>query len=272
MPWGKMDDKFHRNRKVRALRRMGSKGRDALATWVFWWSWCLDDGGEFDGFVPSEELSAADAKAAPTLVAVGLWENAESGYRFHDFNIYNPTKEQVMHKRESDRNRQNRLRESQRESQRDTDRDTDRESRTESFPARVPLPIPAPSHPRPDPTITPPTREAAAGSYPRAIQIWCEESGDLADFSKVRLSEKKHHNGAMHVLAATGGNEDEIRRLSRNFWAGQWNRDTLPGFPYFAADLSKWEKPPKKKHASAPGVDDYTDEDWGIKPVEAGNA
>lgn len=38
MPWGRMDDKFHRNEKVRRLRKIRG-GREALGVWVFWWSW-----------------------------------------------------------------------------------------------------------------------------------------------------------------------------------------------------------------------------------------
>jgi hypothetical protein len=98
-----MDDKFHRNQKVRALRRMKG-GRDALGVWTFWWSWCLDD-AELTGAVPADELGTQDAKAAKLLVAVGLWDVVAGGYAFHDFDQYNPTSEQVAAKRAADRER-----------------------------------------------------------------------------------------------------------------------------------------------------------------------
>lgn len=104
MPWGKMDDKFHRNRKVRALRKTEA-GRDALGVWVYWWSWCLDD-PELTGIVPRDELNAADLKAAELLVSVELWDEVDDGYAFHDFASYNPTREKVEHKRAADRERQ----------------------------------------------------------------------------------------------------------------------------------------------------------------------
>jgi len=103
MTWGRMDDKFHRNRKVRELRKMKG-GREALGAWVFWWSWCLDD-GELTGEVPSCELAASDLKSAELLVQVGLWDRTEAGFRYHDFHKYNPTKTQVEKKRSGDRER-----------------------------------------------------------------------------------------------------------------------------------------------------------------------
>lgn len=102
MSWGKMDDKFHRNRKVRALREMGRDGVLAIGVWTFWWSWCLDD-PELTGIVPRSELSKTDLKAASKLVEVGLWEEVSGGFLFHDFHFYNPTKSQVEAKREYDR-------------------------------------------------------------------------------------------------------------------------------------------------------------------------
>lgn len=103
MPWGKMDDKFHRNPKVRALRRMKG-GREALGVWVYWWSWCLDD-PSLTGFVPEDELSGVDAKAAALLCEVGLWDKTDHGYQFHDFSDYNPTREKLEAKRAADRKR-----------------------------------------------------------------------------------------------------------------------------------------------------------------------
>jgi hypothetical protein len=125
---------------------------------------------------------------------------------------------------------------------------------------------PAPRRPRLA-VPPPPPSPAAPGSYPRAIQIWCEASNGLVDFTKIRLSEKNHHAAALHVLKATGGDEAEITRLAANFWADPWHRDNVVGFPYFASNLSKWESPPKPKktkHAPAPNADDYTDEEWGV--------
>jgi hypothetical protein len=103
MAWGRMDDKFHRNPKVRSLRQQKG-GRDALGVWTYWWSWCLD-GPELNGFVPRSELSSADLKAANLLVLAGLWDLAEGGFTIHDFHIYNPSRADLEHKRVADRER-----------------------------------------------------------------------------------------------------------------------------------------------------------------------
>jgi hypothetical protein len=103
MPWGRMDDKFHRNRKVRELRKT-KPGREALGVWLYWWSWCLED-PELTGFVPAVDMPAADSKAASELVRVGLWDVVSDGYQFHDFEEYNPTRDKLEAKREADRKR-----------------------------------------------------------------------------------------------------------------------------------------------------------------------
>jgi hypothetical protein len=140
MPWGKMDDKFHRNRKVRELRRMKG-GRAALGDWSFWWSWCLDD-PELTGVVPAAELDATDRKSAALLVQVGLWDEAEGGYRFHDFDEYNPSREQIEAKRSADRERVANKRAAGRDNvARDTDANPARVASTRD---------PIPSHPIPE--------------------------------------------------------------------------------------------------------------------------
>lgn len=101
MTWGKMDDKFHRNRKIRELRR-SRNGREAIGLWCFCWSWCLDD-PELTGVVPADELDDRDKKCASLLVSVGLWTQLTDGYAFHDFHVYNPTKAQIEAKKEYDR-------------------------------------------------------------------------------------------------------------------------------------------------------------------------
>lgn len=103
MTWGRLDDKFHRSRKVRKLRETDA-GRKALGAWVFWWSWCLSD-PELTGEVPASELPASDAKSAELLVSVGLWDRTEAGYKYHDFHEYNPNKDQRRNKLDADRAR-----------------------------------------------------------------------------------------------------------------------------------------------------------------------
>jgi hypothetical protein len=107
MAWGMLDDKFHRHPKVRALRRDGARGREALGVWLYWWSWCLDDPAQV-GIVPREELPPGDVKAAALLELRGLWDPLPEGWHVHDFEDYLPggralRDEKREAKREADR-------------------------------------------------------------------------------------------------------------------------------------------------------------------------
>jgi hypothetical protein len=171
MPWGKMDDKFHRNRKVRELRRRKG-GMEALGVWTLWWSWCLDDPTTC-GEVPALELSRSDERAAALLVEVGLWDKTADGYQFHDFAEYNPTPQQIARKREADRLRIEEKRRVERERQppksppirEDVARDNDATSHAtiESVAStRDPVPSqPVPTNSPPIPIPPRPTRYSA---------------------------------------------------------------------------------------------------------------
>lgn len=156
MSWGKMDDKFHRNRKVRDLRRLKG-GYEAIGVWTFWWSWCLDDAA-LTGFIPDSELAPNERKSAKMLVSAGLWDEIEGGFRFHDFHDYNPTRDQRESKKSYDREHSARRR-----SKVVTDSDTTRERiGDESFPARVPVP----SQPDPNPIPTETTAVVSPAAAP----------------------------------------------------------------------------------------------------------
>lgn len=110
MTWGRMDDKAHRNRKVRALYRMGTPGREAYGVWTYRWSWCLDS-PDLDGFIPDDELDEGERRSAELLCSGlhngrGLWRKVDGGYVIHDFHEYNPTKKQRQKKLRADRERQ----------------------------------------------------------------------------------------------------------------------------------------------------------------------
>ena len=102
MPWFKVDDKLHDHHKSRAAKAK------AMGVWVMAGSWCADN--LTDGFVPRSVLgrwgTPADAKR---LVDVGYWEmaeqNGERGWRFHDWDDYQPKRAETLTRREEDRQR-----------------------------------------------------------------------------------------------------------------------------------------------------------------------
>ena len=91
--WFKVDDKLHDHHKVRAA------GKSAMGVWVMAGSWASDN--LTDGFVPRSILArwggAADAKR---LVVAGLWSeaerNGETGWQFHDWDEFQPSREKVQ--------------------------------------------------------------------------------------------------------------------------------------------------------------------------------
>lgn len=69
------------------------------ALWVTAGSWC--SAYLTDGNVPRNALRSlgGTAKAAQGLVDVGLWEETETGWLFHDWKEYNPLRETVLQQR-----------------------------------------------------------------------------------------------------------------------------------------------------------------------------
>lgn len=113
IPWFKVDDKLHSHPKA-------MRAGESLALWTLAGSWCMDQ--LMDGFIPSyvalRLLPNAEEHAAK-LVSAGLWSLAErdgeTGWQFHDWPEYQPTKAQVTADREAAKERQQRARERARE-------------------------------------------------------------------------------------------------------------------------------------------------------------
>lgn len=104
MPWFRVEDSFYAHPKVLALPR---RTRPAdVGLWILAGTWAA-----FyltDGYVPEHvvaTLGGAPAGAA-RLVKCGLWDHADGGYQFHDWQNYQPTRQQVLTRRETDRVRQ----------------------------------------------------------------------------------------------------------------------------------------------------------------------
>lgn len=86
MSWGKVSDRLHAHSKFR-------RAREAMALWVGAMSWSCDE--LTDGVIPADMpdliLPGLGDAMAEKLVAVGLWERTETGYRFHDWGQYQPS-------------------------------------------------------------------------------------------------------------------------------------------------------------------------------------
>jgi hypothetical protein len=115
MPWFKVDDGLHKSRKRIRLGR-SIEGLAALGLWAHLGSWCADELTE--GFVSDDDLDyhlpGLGADLAKRLEAVGLFErvtrDGNDGWYFHDWDDYQPSKEEVLSDRAANAARQKRFR------------------------------------------------------------------------------------------------------------------------------------------------------------------
>jgi hypothetical protein len=114
MSWGKVDDNLAFHPKVVAA------GNAAMGLWVRAMSWSAQQ--LTDGFVPKEiALTLGTAAQAKRLVTAGLWSTMNTrdfcGFQFHEWEHYQPTREDVLRRRSEGTERQRRSREKRSQSQ-----------------------------------------------------------------------------------------------------------------------------------------------------------
>lgn len=99
MTWFKVDDKLHSHPKVVAAKL------EAIGLWTLAGSHCADY--KTGGFVSTETAarlagSLATAKrAALRLVDAELWDVVDGGWRYHDWDVYQPTPDEIAARVES---------------------------------------------------------------------------------------------------------------------------------------------------------------------------
>lgn len=99
MPWFKVDDALSMHPKAFAA------GNTALGLWVRAGSWAMQH--LTDGFIPSNVVAALGGQWDDTaaLVNARLWHQADGGFQFHDWEEYQPTREQIEAERAKTRER-----------------------------------------------------------------------------------------------------------------------------------------------------------------------
>ncbi len=110
MAWFKVDDKLHSHKKA------ARAGVAAMGLWAVAGSWCADH--LTDGFVPdyiAHRLAPGEAdQLAARLVTAGLWipdhHDGDEGWRFNDWDEYQPTRDDVEQKREKERDKKRKQR------------------------------------------------------------------------------------------------------------------------------------------------------------------
>ena len=151
--WFKVDDKLHSSRKLIKIPRRHRLA--ALGLWTLAGSWSADQ--LTDGHVPEymvEEWGGTQT-LVDWLVKADLWQKAEDGTRFKNWDEYQPTRAEIEHGREKNREKLRKWRERTHGSN---------EGVTGLQDGSKPVSNPAPDPTRPDPTTK---EEADASSLPR---------------------------------------------------------------------------------------------------------
>lgn len=107
MAWFKVDDRLWSHPKWMMLPI------EAKALWVSAGSYCAMH--ETDGEISCQTLAivlpnSRQTRAANALVEAGLWERTKDGYKFHNWNEYQPTRADIVAKREREKERKRRYR------------------------------------------------------------------------------------------------------------------------------------------------------------------
>jgi hypothetical protein len=204
-----------------------------------------------DGFVPRAQVRKLadldDAQAqAKQLVNAGLWEAVDGGYQIHDYLDYNPSRDDVLRRREYDRQRQ--------QSRRNPNEVT-HGIRTESevsrarapVPSLTPSPSPSPprvptdphrsnltgggnarararAHPHEDVATDQTTRERGPPDEPLLVQLCLAVYHK--PYTEITASERKRATRPAGELRALGVEPAEVERRA-TAWRRHWGHLTI---------------------------------------------
>lgn len=101
MTWFAVDDSFHGHPKLAELEA-GGRFAEALSLWTVAGSWCASH--LTDGRVPAAQLRKlvpfSPSRAADELARVGMWDRVDGGFQFHDWDHYQPLRNEVEERRQ----------------------------------------------------------------------------------------------------------------------------------------------------------------------------
>ena len=191
--WFKVDDGFWSHEKVIEL------SPEAGWLWTRAGSYCAHQLTDGAVRAPILTLLGASRAAADELVGAGLWDAVDGGYVFHDWDKYQPTRDEVESKREAWKERQRKARASRSspgESRSDTQGDSAGESEREST-------SPVPSRPVPSPSST----KKSVGASRRKPEIpmpddWTPKPSHVA-YAVERGVDGRHEEGQFRAWVAS---------------------------------------------------------------------
>lgn len=105
MPWVKLTDDWYDDPKIAALDDGG------VALWVIGLTWCARN--LTDGHIPARvarKLTDDGDRAVDQLVTARLWSSTEAGFLVENYLEYQPSRDEVLSKRDAERKRSQRRR------------------------------------------------------------------------------------------------------------------------------------------------------------------
>lgn len=266
MAWLRLDDAFADHPKIVAA--------GPLAGWLHICGLLYSARLLTDGFIPTGQVrKLADVEnaleLAQQLCQAGLWEPCDGGYQIHDYLEYNPSREETLRKRESDRQRKAGnppcIEEDssatptgiRTESARNPDGiETDSKRPRARNPVPHPVPIPVPHTPPERETETPPSSQSLARAVPkpgvvaRADPLWdavaalCGKpltKSERSDFGET-ISQLRHAGATPEQIPDFGPwwwREYPEATLTHRCLRGHWGKYlTAPPRPVLVTDLS----------------------------------
>lgn len=237
MSWAKLDDGFYDHPKVVAA--------GLAATGLFVRALAYSTAKHTDGYVSTPVvamLSGGELALATRLVEVGLWEQADDGYRIHDFFDYNPSGKQVKRQRVREAERLRAYRRCNRER---TGVRTSPDTATVHAAYDGPVPDPVPGDPPPQSatqTAPPPSSAALRLEPQRAMAAkpprYAARQGDPEGFAAFWRDYPRHDGRQAAVQAWRKLRpDDELRQTIHAALAWQRHRE-------------QWQDPEKIPHAS----------------------
>jgi hypothetical protein len=198
MTWFYIDDSFQQHPKVLAIPRRERAA--AVGLWTLAGTWCARH--LTDGRVPADlpaEFGCTRRHATALVAAVpapgrsGLWMVAEDGWAFHNWALWQKTREQVEAEREAAKERMRNLRAA---------RSGDVRANTERTSPEVRNPRPVPSRPS---VVKVSSRLSVADATP-------VDNGDDLDLDKIRQALRCDEAHASKVALEIVGRSSEVVR------------------------------------------------------------
>jgi hypothetical protein len=227
VPWFKVDDGFWAHPKVLEL------SPDAGWLWTRAGSYSAQQ--LTDGRITQATLLMLGcvSDAAAELVSSGLWDVTRNGWQFHDWDVYQPTREEVLADRAKTAERMRRYREKRRNA---GEGDAVTDGVTDGASASAPT--------RPDPTITPSSTKKVGASRATRIPDPFMVSDRMRQWARDEVPgvdvDRATRMFVDHFRAASGQN------ASKKDWVAAWRNWLRKDYGNLSPQQRQVSRPPKQ--------------------------